>query len=730
MSLHQISSLAQVNSSVYSKKSSSRFSSPTFNKSLVASMISLALIPLSSLAAPKVSLDDKAQTSSDIETITITGVKTDHSQRVISPTVNTQPDLSSLLETLPGASINQNGKLTGIAQYRGLYGDRVAVKLNGHGIIGAGPNAMDTPLSYSPGITTESILVFRGIAPVSAAIETLGGAVIVENAKAQLTASQKWSASGEAQASYADVNEGQNLALKTQVANNTFAMMVYVDSNEAEDTESGFGDAIEPTGYSKIQSGIDLRWQATQSHLLGFSYDYTDTQNAGTPALPMDIAAIFGHRFNLDGLYSFANSELSWQVGYMQADHIMDNYSERENLTAAAFRKNTTDSETIDFAITYKINDGYGNTPWQLGLEGYKSDHNATITNPNNDAFEVANFNEVEESKLSAYIQWDTMLGAHDISSGIRVNYISADAQDVSHHMAAGNTNVGDLVNEFNAADRSVDDITFDISSEVQHRLDPHFLVSAAIARKERAPSYQERYLWFPMEATAGLADGNTYIGDINLDSEVAYQSNLGLSYENAGLTISADTFYQYIDGYIQGLPSEDAATIMVASMMAGDDNLLQFSNVDARLYGIDGALNYKVNAMFSLNAAVSYVRGKRADIDDDLYRMAPLNVDLALQYTQNNWAHQLSMHAVAKQNKVAALNEEEKSAGYATFAFKTQYQGFDDVNISAGIDNLFDKAYSNHLGGYNRVNDATETEKDRVAADGRNIWVGLSYSF
>lgn len=698
----------------------------TFIKSTLATVIAMAVLPASSVYAG----DHSADVNNSVETITVTGQKISHTQRAITPTVSVTPDVSQLLSTLPGASINQNGKLTGIAQYRGLYGDRVAVKLNGHSIIGAGPNAMDTPLSYSPGITTESIQVFRGIAPVSAAIETLGGAVIVNNVKAHLSDSDQWAVSGEAQASYVDVNEGEKLALRTNVANKTFGIMAYVDSNEADDTESGYGDTVEPTGYSKIQSGLDVRWQATDANLLGFTYDYTDTQNAGTPALPMDITSIFSHRFNLDGVSELEGNTLSWQLGYMKADHVMDNYSERANLVPAKYRKNTTDSNTADFSVSYSLKDAYGNTPWQFGIEGFTTEHNATITNPNNAMFAVVNFNDVEETKLSAYAQWDTMVGAHHVSSGIRVNYAESDADEVSHHMAMMNTNVGGLVNDFNNADRSVDDIMFDITTEVQHHIDEHLQVSAGIARKERAPSYQERYLWLPMEATAGLADGNIYIGDINLDAEVAYQTNLGLSYQNEGLSITADTFYQYIDDYIQGLPSQDMMSNMVASMMMGNDNLLQFSNVDARLYGIDGAASYQFNNMWALNVSLSYVRGKRADIDDDLYRMAPLNGDVALQFKQGDWQHNIQMHAVAKQDKVAVLNQEQESAGYTTFAFKTEYFGFDQFYISAGVDNLFDKGYSDHLGGYNRVNDATVAEKDRIAADGRNAWLALRYNF
>src|SRR6056297_3332360 len=52
-------------------------------------------------------------------------------------------DTARLLRGVPGADVNTNGRLSGIAQFRGLYGDRVAVSLDGICPIGGGPNAMD-----------------------------------------------------------------------------------------------------------------------------------------------------------------------------------------------------------------------------------------------------------------------------------------------------------------------------------------------------------------------------------------------------------------------------------------------------------------------------------------------------------------------------------------------------------------------------------------------------------
>ena len=87
------------------------------------------------------------------------------------------PDVAQLLKKAPGANVNSNGPITGIPQYRGMFGPRIATSLNGAQLAPSGPNWMDPPLSYAVGAQLESLEIYRGIAPVSVAQESLGGAI-------------------------------------------------------------------------------------------------------------------------------------------------------------------------------------------------------------------------------------------------------------------------------------------------------------------------------------------------------------------------------------------------------------------------------------------------------------------------------------------------------------------------------------------------------------------------
>ncbi|MCJ8295055.1 MAG: TonB-dependent receptor, partial [Colwellia sp.] len=249
---------------------------------------------------------------------------------------------------------------------------------------------------------------------------------------------------------------------------------------------------------------------------------------------------------------------------------------------------------------------------------------------------------------------------------------------------------------------------------------------------KSRAPSYQERYLWTPMESTGGLADGHTYIGDINLESETAYQGDLGLTWQSSDFMIAPHIFYQNIDNYIQGTPMgmADASAKMMASMMSGDDNPLKFSNVDAKLYGADVNWYYNLSDNFQLSGIASYVKGERRDIDDNLYRIAPLNGQVSFSYHDENIITNLTLVAVAAQDDVSATNTEQATSGYGLVNIDVEYFVTSDFTIRGGVDNLFNREYQNHLGGYNRVQEVGTPVMTRLPSEGLSAWVEATYSF
>lgn len=687
-------------------------------KKMQISKISQALAVILSVTATSVFAEDIAKSS--IEVITIEAPKLAQSDTALAEGNLVMPDVADWLKTVPGANINKNGPITGIAQYRGMFGERVAKNIGGQHIVSAGPNAMDAPLTYINPIMVKSVAVYRGIAPVSAGIDTLGGAIKVNLKQAEVDTGT--TLGGDLALSYNDINDASTFAGDLNISNENTGVLLYLTDQQGDDYQDGDGNTISSTQYNKQQYGADLRHQQ-DGWEIGLTWHHAETDDSGTPALPMDIDYIESDRYSLDGKLSLNDWQLSWQLGYQDAIHGMDNFSQRVSMNTSMYRYNTTDAKTRNYKFLLSQGD------WLFGLEGYDSDHNADISNPENAMFSIANFNQVKNQRNSAFVEWTPSSGKFSHTLGLRLKDNRADAAEVSSSMAMMNPNIKALRDEFNDADRDVSDTTFDLALNSEYQWSNALALNYAVAIKQRAPSYQERYLWMPMQATGGLADGKTYVGNINLDVETAYQINAGLSYQQDDFAIAPQFFYQKVDDYIQGTPSTDMRVKMVASMM-GDDSPLTFDNIDATLYGVDMNWHYRLNEHFKLSGIVSYVKGERDDINDDLYRISPLNTRINLLYHYKNWQSNLAIHAYASQDDVSALNNEQASAGYAVVDWQVDYFVSSGLVVRLGANNLLDKQYSDHLGGVNRANGSDIAVGEKVSAMGRNVYLAMDYQF
>lgn len=628
-------------------------------------------------------------------------------------------DTADWLRQLPGANVNKNGAVSGIAQYRGLFGDRVNVNIDGAKLTGAGPNAMDAPLSYAPSLLTESVAMSRGIAPVSWGVDTLGGSVKVVTRRALVEDGHY----GLAQAGYQSQGEGLALSGLGHVASGKHALMLFASHEEGDDREDGEGREIVSSGYQKRIARLDYQF-AAENYWLGVQATHHDTQDAGTPALAMDIDYIRSDRVLFDGGLTLNMGELNWQLSWMDGEHGMDNFQHRSVMSAMAQRYNTARSRSWTAHLDWQW------LGWELGTDLLDSRHDSTITNPGNAMFEVLNFNQVQEQRLSAYAQWQGDWRGINTQIGTRVKHIQSDAGDVSHHMAMMNAGVANLMNRFNASNREVSETLVDVSVNLNAPLTESWSWSAGLGYKTRPASYQEKYLWVPMKATGGLADGKTYIGDANLDAEKALQFELGLGYQSKVAHFTPRIFWQDISDYIDGTPVADMSVQMLANMMMGDPSPLQFTNVDARLYGIDLGWGVTLSDNWRLDGQLSLVRGERTDIDEDLYRLSPLRANTRLSYHHANWQTSLMLDYVDAQTRVSDLHQERTSHSYALLHWHLDYQVSEQLALHAGVDNLFDRFYRDHLAGVYRVSGEEIAQGEKIPGVGRNAYIRMSYQF
>jgi len=683
----------------------------------------------------------------EIQEIVITSVR-DTSVLMTDETLVAPPDTAQMLRMMPGANLNKNGELTGIAQYRGMYGDRVNISINGSSISSAGPNAMDAPLHYAPVAILESLTVQRGIAPVSSGQETIGGSMEAKTHSGNFTNSSDFSFAGRVYTGLQSINSGNVASAALAIANDTHLFSTSLMTESADDVEFAGGN-ITPSEYERER--IDLRYGYRDNRQeFNVSVAVNQTGDAGTPALPMDIRSIDSKHLDFDYRREGGAFNIVSSISVNSIEHWMTNFHLRRPpqdtmMTSGAMRYRQTFAASDNASFSLQLEQPLENGLRRFGLDGHWSGHDADISNPNAMMFGITNFSDVERDIVGVFLEQEMSIGSRvGLEAGIRLNQVSMDAGKVGANlnpmgMTMGmpvmmNNMAAMLATGFNSQSLAQDDTNVDWFARLSVETSAATTWYLGAARKMRAPSYQERYLWLPMESAGGLADGITYIGNVALDSETSHEVEAGFDYNRPDFAFYPRVFYKNVDDYIQGTASTNMTANQFAMMMVnmgmGSANPLQFNNVDARLYGLDLESRYQINERLSLQANLSMVRGKRRDINDNLYRIAPDNFLLALNWSAGVWTASLENITYASQDRISVTNRELTTGGYSLLNLNTRFYPQENLEIGLGINNMLDREYRDHLAGYNRAFNPDIALRDRLPGLGRNLYGRLIWQF
>ena len=734
------------------------------NKAIYALLLSTTLV--------------QAQQDTSFEEITIEAFPL--SNQISSSLQTNRPsssDSADILKSIPGANSNGNGPITGIAQYRGMYGERISVKIDHAPTLTGGPNAMDTPLSYAPSGLLNELIVYRGIAPVSVSQESIGGHMVAKLNRGEFSDSSAFNSSGFANFQLNDNANQSNADIQLIASNNAHKYSLLASHNEGDNFSAGNNRIVEDTQYQRDRFDIAYGWKSNASELTIFA-GKQDIANSGTPALAMDIINIntdmagfnLSHNPNSDKI-----DRLNMAVSWADVDHGMDNYSLRKIADdLMKYRHNQANAKNLAWSINAQLPVFAGEL--KLGTDGNLQSHNSVITNPKNAMFEVKNFTDNERDNLGVFAELNGNFNQWNYQVGVRHNRIELNSGNVSATgMMDGDMNMGDmdsmngmdgmdgmndmgsmnddmdpmsgmdnqpcasmkscaaaLSDRFNQSQRSINFNTNDLVIKLSRALNRQTAISVDLGVKQRAPSYREAFLWLPLPITGGLADGRNYTGNLSLKPETAREITLGLSKTTDNFSIQPQIFYRSIDNYIQGVPSDDAiANKFSGDMSDNDSDALVYSNTDAEIYGLDTNWQYTINDQWSADGTMSYVRGKRKDKTDNLYRIAPTNARFSLHFNPDQaTTYTLESIFYARQKYVASYAGESPTDGYEIVNLSANWTLNEQLKISSGVTNLFDRYYANHLNSVNRVADSDIAEKQVIPGMGRTAYLSMKVTF
>ena len=713
-----------------------------------------APLTLSLIAVSILAINANAEQLQPIS-VTDTAIQNSNSPKLTSA----ETDVTTLMEKVPGGGIHSIGAISGQTYYRGIFGPRMNVLINDIRIESGGPNWMDPPLHYMPNALLESFEVERGIDSVSNG-STLGTTVKVTPKSSKFSDSNEFSIQSDLEVSAHSADSGYNTGGIVGIANDQHRFHVTGSHDDGDDYRSGSGD-IDGTEYERSSVGAGYGLQLG-NHVVSFDGRYVSSKDTGTPSLPLDINYFHTELYNFDYLGEINDFAIELDVFHTDIEHQMRNYELRpapdfSSLPLPPFvgtDRRKIDADSDDSGAKLKLTRAISNGEISFGIDGHNADHNAVILDPDVEPFFVTNFNNAEENHLGFFTEWKGSLKQASVELGFRYKQVETDADEVDAQPAnlpgAGIPGtppaaVRALRDRFNSADRSQEDDLIDLAAKLNFPINEELSLIAGYARKTRAPSYIERYLWIPLNVNAGLGDGNNYIGNIDLDPEWSNQFELGLDWADDKAYFNPRVHYQRINNYIQGVAVDanmfNMPIIGVSGGANGDATPLQFENVEAEIYGIDTDWGYQISQQWIISGQASYVRGKRRDVNDDLFHIAPPRTSAALTRDFGNASATIEGVLVARQTKISdeltddptnPNNNNDSTPGYGLINFYGQYtpSSMSNLSIQAGVENLLDKEYTDHLNGFNRVAGNGVDLGERLPGPGINAFVTLGVTF
>jgi iron complex outermembrane receptor protein len=160
----------------------------------------------------------------------------------------------------------------------------------------------------------------------------------------------------------------------------------------------------------------------------------------------------------------------------------------------------------------------------------------------------------------------------------------------------------------------------------------------------------------------------------------------------------------------------------------------LEYSNTNAKIYGLDTNWNLKINNQWSADGVVSYVRGKRTDTSDNLYRIAPTNARISFNYQATVSPLKFTVESIvyARQKHLASYvsKPQTATAGYAIVNLSAQWTVNSQLQVRSGITNLFDRYYANYLNSVNRNGDSEIAVDEVIPGMGRTLYVQAKLQF
>lgn len=679
-------------------------------------------------------------------------------------------DTARLVTGLPGVSAYTGGGVSSLPAIRGLADDRLRTEVDGMDLVAFCPNHMNPALSYIDPTAVQSVQVYAGVSPVSLGGDSIGGSILVDSADPAFASSGARLIQGEAGAFYRSNGSGWAGNLSATFATESLSMG-YAGAYAQSDNYIAGGDfksyaftgreghtlALDEVGSSAYEStnqSVRLGWKSG-GHLVDLTYGLQHIPYENYPNQRMDMTDNRDDRINLVYRGDLAWGKVKAQAYYQHAQHEMDFGDDKRfwygpgapptgsggdtalngqacspisgtavvrgrQVGCAAGMPMDTDGNNSGFLLSFDVpldKNGLlrlGAEYRTYGLDDWWSPSGAGMW-----PYTFLNIDDGQRDRYAAFGEWEIPVGRWTHIVGARFEQVTTDAGPVHGYNLNSfpTSGVGGMGNQtrdaalFNSQSHGRTDNNWDLSWIARFVPADTQTYELGIARKNRSPNLYERYTWSTWQMAAFMnnmvGDGNGYVGNLDLQPEVAGTLSLTADWHDAGRqtwNLRLVPYYTYVSDWIDAIQWDSATNAPRVTPIVDNFTVLKYVNQSAELWGLDLSASYLVARAtrigdLGVQATASYTRGENQDTGDNLYNIMPLNATVALVQTFGSWRNTLEGELVAAKEDVSAVRNEMQTAGYGLIHLRTRYAK-KSWSLDLGIENLLDHDYDLPLGG------------------------------
>lgn len=622
-------------------------------------------------------------------------------------------DGADYLKTIPGFSVIRKGGTDGDPVLRGMSGSRVGILLDGQQIYGGCGGRMDPPTAYVFPDAYDRITVLKGPQTVLYGPGNSAGTVLFERINKREPAGVK--ANGALMVgSFGRNDEMAEARMGSESA------YVRVGGTRTQSGDYSDGNGVKYNSrYMRQSLNGAIGWTPDENTLLELSLGqsnghaaYADRTMDGSKFDRTNYALKFA-KTNLSPLVK--KVEAQWYYNYV--DHVMDNYSLRTNtgMKSAMNPDRTTTGGRVAATLSFSEL-----TEATLGLDMKHDIHTgrmamgkATAALATSTYLAAARVTDMEFNQYGVFGEATHYLAQDSkVVGGLRFDMHKAvDSRAcVGGWMCPGMAPVNDTKG---AVDRKT--LPSGFARYEGGILDGAGTAYAGFGHAERFPDYWERLERDPTTLKSAF---------LTTRPEKTDQLDVGMNWKTGAWSGSVAGFYGKVTDYIliRWLPAPTLTR-----------------NINATTMGAEADVSYRVTDSWKVDATLAYVHATNDTDNKPLAQQPPLEVRLGANYDDKVYSFGVLSRLVAAQNRFdtgsgnIVMNGQDRgrTGGFGVLSLNAGWKPSKIVQLTAGVDNLLNKVYSENLNGAGAAAPGYLNPLNvRINEPGRNLWVKANITF